>query len=90
MTTTKPCPTCYKDIHVVERYPMYICSDCVSLGKTKEGRPIEFRNGEGISGGFIAVVDGILVDTDECYVNDELCKAQEARFGGIVVSVVVN
>jgi len=89
MTTTKPCPTCYKDIHVVERYPMYICSDCVSLGKTKENRPIEFRNVD-IGGGFIAVVDGILVDADECYVNDELCKAQEGRYGGIVVSVVVN
>jgi hypothetical protein len=68
---------------------MYICPQCVLLGKTKEGRPIEFRNVD-IGGGFIAVVDGILVDADECYVNDELCKAQEGHFGGIVVSVVVN
>ena len=84
-----PCPTCGEDIAVVERYPMYICSDCVSVALTKEGESIQFYN-EDMGGGCIAYVNNVIVDTNECYVNGELCRAQEARFGGIVVSAVGN
>lgn len=48
-------------------------------------QPISFYN-ESHWGGFISVVDGSRGTSHDCYIRGIKCYAEEARFGGIVVS----
>ena len=81
------CPICEKNIMKIERYPNYICGECILLTVTKKNEKIEFHN-INCFGGFVSLVNNVKGSIHQCYVNNIECYADEARFGGIVVSVV--
>jgi hypothetical protein len=84
--TVHPCPICSQPVRVVERYPDYVCNACALRASSVDGRSLRFTNASS-SGGFIATY----ADTGEpyasglCWIDGVACKAQEARFGGIVI-----
>ena len=84
----KDCPICEKTMLKFERYPNQICSECCEQTVTKNNEKIEFYNVDH-TGGFISVVNKVQGSIHDCYVNNIQCYADEARFGGIVISVVV-
>jgi hypothetical protein len=88
------CSNCHKEVNYQPRYPKYICSECASKDKydTKKNL-LEFSN-IGFSGGLkITYTDsnGKMIREDstqdycECFIDNKLFFAQEARFGGIVI-----
>ena len=83
------CPVCNKKRETMERYPRSVCRNCLSLYKTRDikGNIIEYFN-EGFGGGFISKKGGVNGTEHHCSVNNVLCYADEARFGGIVVSAI--
>ena len=85
----KQCPLCKTDMHDFERYPTMICWTCADKSVTKEGDKIEFFN-ECPEGGFYSLVNNKKDSIQECYIDNQLCHAQEGRFGGIVVSLVTD
>lgn len=71
------------------RYPRYVCEDCTSKATAIDGRALEFFN-LGLSGGF-----GVRYTDDQsphyghdCLIDGNLCRADEARFGGIVIEKI--
>lgn len=80
------CPICGVELDFIERYPRYICSKCASLASDIDGNGISFFN-EDLSGG----ITGIYTDTGKpyngnlCFIKGVKCRADEARFGGIVI-----
>ena len=79
----------YNEVALSPRYPRYICPDCAHRAADEEGRSVEFYN-ESFSGGFMAKY----ADTGEkreshiCFIDGVKCRADEARFGGIVIQVM--
>lgn len=97
MLNQTPCPICESMIEHFERYPNYICGDCVSKLVDINDVPIRFQSetllGTGIAAwlldsetGKYDKLDPISSMTGEAYCRGVLCKAQEAYFGGIVVT----
>ena len=84
-----PCPVCSSPVDAGSRYPRALCSACASRATDAEGRPLAFSN-RSLSGGFRATY----ADTGEdypghtCYVDGHECRADEARFGGVVVQSI--
>ena len=75
-----------------DRYPKMICQSCCSNTLDSDGNKVTFSN-VSISGGFISIHElpnsTIVTKEDHnCYVNNILCWAGEARFGGIVIQIV--
>lgn len=60
--------------------------ECITRAKSREGRPLAFFN-EDMSGGFIAryADTNEIYESHECFIDDILYDAGEARFGGIVI-----
>ena len=83
------CPICGAVIVFNPRYPRAVCQDCVGRACDAEGRPLEFFN-TGFGGGFQAVhrEGGREHEGHECFIDGRRCRADEARFGGIVVELV--
>ena len=77
-------------LQYIERYPRYVCSKCASLTSDDKGNKVAFFNEE-LSGG----IKGVYTDTNEqypetiCFINGIKCRADEARFGGIVIQPVI-
>ena len=97
MLNETPCPICKSMIEHFERYPNYICGDCISILVDVNDVPILFENetllGTGLAAwlldsetGKYDKLDPISSMTGEAYCRGVLCKAQEAYFGGIVVT----
>jgi hypothetical protein len=89
-----PCPICSSSRMFSARYPNALCNSC---GYSKDlvdsnGNPVEFSN-VCISGGFVSLhrENGVIVKRDEhtCFLNGIECYAEEARFGGIAVQILV-
>lgn len=86
-----PCPICFKPVSHWERYPRAVCEDCYDKACDAQGRKLSFFN-VSMSGGFEAVI----TDTNEkhhshiCYIDRVECRADEARFGGIVIEAIKN
>lgn len=82
------CPICKHSVFIMDRYPNYICTDCIEKHRTYtlDGHEITFSN-KSPFGGFKSIVDGRDTDTEihTCYINGITCYADEARFGGIVI-----
>jgi hypothetical protein len=84
------CPICAKEVSYNSRYPNYVCRSCSEMTKSPDGRSIQFYNSDILGDG----VTGIYTGTDEvyhstsCLIGGKLCKAEEARFGGIVIQVI--
>jgi len=82
----KNCPICEKNMLHFERYPNMICHGCVELAVNKNGESIKFYNIDH-TGGFMSIVNDIKGEEHECFINNRKCRADEARFGGIVVEL---
>lgn len=86
---THPCPICSEPTSHQERYPLSVCSNCFNKASDRIGRKLSFFN-TNFGGGCQAVVDetGEEYNSKVCYINKVKCRADEARFGGIVIQVV--
>lgn len=86
---THNCPICSNQTPHSERYPKSLCSDCFGRASNAQGQKLAFSN-LSMSGGFQALI----VDTQEiypshtCYIDNIECRADEARFGGIVIEAI--
>jgi hypothetical protein len=80
MSDVKPCPICEEQVPANPR--------CAGRAVDEHGRALTFFN-QGLSGGFQARVNetGEWRDDPTCYVGGVQCRAEEGRFGGIVVEV---
>lgn len=90
MEQLQHCPICQHEVRYYQRHPKYICKTCTEELTDSEGRPIRFHNtsifGHGCEGSYRDT--GERYEGDTCYVQGVVCKAEEFRFGGIVVQVV--
>jgi len=82
------CPICATALEPESRYPRYVCSDCASRACSADGRPLTFSNA-GFDGGYEASYSdtGEPYDSHGCWIDGVACRADEARFGGIVIEV---
>lgn len=80
------CPICGASLEPQSRYPRNVCAACARRACSADGRPLVFAN-EGFDGGYIATCadTGEAYDSHECWINGTACRADEARFGGIVI-----
>ena len=80
------CPICNTSLEKWERYPRYVCEDCIGKATDSTGRILLFSNID-FAGGFIAKYKdtGKIYDSNSCFIDGVRCHADEARFGGIVV-----
>ncbi len=89
MKNLKPCPICKRETaYQNPRYPNMVCEECDSKATDEFGRKLEFSN-VGLSGGYQAhyLDNGEKYDSHVCYINGVECRANEAKFGGIVIEV---
>jgi len=83
------CPICDAEVEVVLRYPNYVCRKCAGKANLADRRKLIFCNKDH-SGGFVA----FYADTKEsydshvCFIEGVRCRADEARFGGIVIEKI--
>ena len=95
MSREQQCPICENTVPFQGRYPNYVCRDCIEEAPpvNSDGRRISYTN-VGVHGGIQSLVDGSAEwrqDSDceaDCYVKGRQCRAEEGRFGGIVIQVV--
>jgi hypothetical protein len=82
----EPCPICGHPRPRSDRYPDHVCADCVARAVDEDARPLRFFN-TSMSGAFAAsyVDTGEPRDSNLCFIDGVRCRADEARFGGIVV-----
>lgn len=80
------CPICYKTVQPSERYPNYVCADCAKLACSPDGRALLFFN-TALSGGYAAQYadTGEPYESHDCTIHGIKCRADEHRFGGIVI-----
>ena len=83
------CPICSNPIDSAPRYPRCVCSECAGKAASQDGRALKFYN-LSLSGGFGASYadTGEPYDSHDCFIDGIKCRADEARFGGIVIEVV--
>jgi hypothetical protein len=86
---SQTCPICGLGQSASARYPNYLCKTCVAKATDAQGKRLEFFNA-GAYGGFGAnFVDSALAySSHECFVDGVACRADEARFGGIVLEPI--
>ncbi len=83
------CPICGIEVRANPRYPRYLCRDCAARAVAPDGRALRFCNAD-IGGGYLA----FYADSEEpypshaCVVDGIAYRADEARFGGIVIERV--
>jgi hypothetical protein len=83
------CPICGKTMAFNPRYLRAVCADCVHRACDAEGRELDFFNAD-FGGGYLAVYreGGGSYDSHVCFIDGRRCRADEARFGGIVVQII--
>lgn len=83
------CPICGIEVGWNERYPDYVCGECMGRVVSIDGRPVIFGN-RSINGGLMAVYGDTFENCDSnfCLIDGVRCYAEEARFGGIVIRPV--
>jgi O-acetyl-ADP-ribose deacetylase (regulator of RNase III) len=86
--TTQHCPICSAPVTPNPRYRRHVCGDCASRAAAADGRPLAFSNID-FGGGFAAryAESGEPYPGHECFIGGVRCRADEARFGGIVIQV---
>jgi hypothetical protein len=69
-------------------FPRYVCSDCASRARSADGHALAFSN-VGFDGGYAAryADTGEPYESHHCWIVGVACRAEEARFGGIVTEV---
>lgn len=85
-TASQRCPVCKDKVTKNPRYPRYLCRICASQAADESGRPLEFSNTH-ITGGFEAryAQTQKIRRSHVCFVKGIRCRADEARYGGIVI-----
>lgn len=80
------CPICGGTVQANPRYPRYVCSSCRQRASSPEGEFLEFFN-QTIFDGYLAryVETGLDYPRHDCVIDGVKCRADEARFGGIVI-----
>jgi ADP-ribosylglycohydrolase len=80
------CPICRTETPPNPRYPNLVCRSCAGKAVSADGRRLEFYN-VGLAGGYSAIYSDSkeVYDSHECFIEGVKCRADEARFGGIVV-----
>jgi hypothetical protein len=83
------CPVCSAPAAVSPRYPRRLCPACVAEAADADGRRLVFGNTH-LSGGFEAKYadTGETYAGDQCFVRGIRCRAQQGKFGGVVVQPV--
>jgi hypothetical protein len=88
------CPICRTEVRANPRYPDHLCAECALRAVDVDGRPLAFRN-TSLSGGFEAIytddntpAEAVTPD-HTVFVDGVPCRADEARFGGIVIRPVL-
>ena len=86
---THQCPICGIALEPVARYPRYVGQDCADRATSIDGRPLEFFN-LGLSGGYGAryADNQTSYNSHDCFIDGQACRADEARFGGIVIELL--
>lgn len=86
--TSGACPLCGAAMTFNLRYPRAVCADCVRRAGDAEGRALDFFNAD-FGGGYLAIYreGGGKYDSHDCFIDGHPCRADEARFGGIVVQL---
>jgi len=89
--SAQACPICDTAVQPSSRYPRHVCPDCVSEATDRAGRRLEFSNID-LNGGYAAQYAGTgePYDSHDCWIRGIRCRADEARFGGIVIEAVEN
>lgn len=87
-TSPATCPLCRGPIIFNPRYPRAVCNQCADRASDAVGRTLDFFNVD-VGGGFRAVYreGGGSYDSHNCFIDAHPCRADEARFGGIVVQL---
>ncbi|ANV85836.1 hypothetical protein AWQ21_14995 (plasmid) [Picosynechococcus sp. PCC 7003] len=85
-----PCPICTTPVQHWQRYPHAVCHPCGDKACDIHGRHLSFANID-FSGGFQAFYTDTKIEypSHTCYIDGIECRADEARFGGIVIQAVV-
>jgi hypothetical protein len=80
------CPVCSAPALASPRYPRRLCPACVAEAADPEGRRLVFGNAD-LSGGLEAKYADIgeTYAGDLCLVRGIRCRAQEGKFGGVIV-----
>lgn len=86
MSDVQKCPICSAAVATSERYPNYVCDRCFVRATDIAGRSLKFAN-VSLSGGFAAIYDDTHEESNDhtCYIDGVKCRADESRFGGIVI-----
>jgi hypothetical protein len=83
------CPICERQVEGNERYPQYLCKTCASKALSRDGRLVRFDNvtfSGGLCGHFVDTGNEYL--SDGCFIDGFACRAEEARFGGVVIQPI--
>jgi len=82
----RACPICGVEVAPCDRYPRYVCANCARKAESPDGRPLSFGH-VGLSGGYSAwfTDDGMPYQGHDCVIEGVRCRADEARFVGIVI-----
>lgn len=93
--TKQKCRICLVDVQPSERYPRYVCESCAMKASSADGRLLEFYNSDpkkkeiSLFGFHARYADTKKIyKSQECFINGVRCRADEARFGGIVIETV--
>lgn len=91
MEDNQCCPICKNKTSYNPRYPNYICTSYAKDPLDEDGRSLQFSN-TSMSGGFEAEYTdtGEAYDSHICFVEGKKCWADEARFGGIVIQLILK
>ena len=85
------CSNCKRRVPFQARYPKYICGACHKQITDAAGRGVAYYNthalGYGCQGYYSGTDPKEKYDSDICYINGIAFRAEEARFGGIVVQM---
>ncbi|WP_437593852.1 recombinase family protein [Sorangium sp. So ce1000] len=86
---THRCPICGDPLDLWPRHPRAVCGLCKHEATDEAGRPLEFFN-TSFDGGFGARYAGTGEprDSHACVIRGVRCRADEARFGGIVIEAI--
>lgn len=87
-TKTQQCGHCLKEINSTERYPNRLCDDCYKLLTDSTGRSVAYVNDEfsdNVLGVYTDVIPPVPYESLICYIGNIAFRAEEGRFGGIVV-----
>lgn len=87
-SNTQQCSYCQQAISLTKRYPHRICDNCQQLLTDNTGGSVAYANND-FAGGIL----GFYTDTNPpepynsltCYIGNVAFRAQEGRFGGIIV-----